>query len=111
MTTFIRLKLTFRLVAIGQLFLKLESFRRHCYGGHGILGMLTGTYWIVLYFRALGAKIGKDCALFAGGQPSLMFTEPDLLTLGDRVSVDDASLVCHINTRGQQRIKKRGCCV
>ncbi|KAI7233143.1 acetyl-CoA synthetase-like protein [Hortaea werneckii] len=84
-----------------QLFLKLESLRRHCYGGHGILGMLTGTHWIVLYFRAMGLKCGKDCALFAGGLPSLMFTEPDLLTLGDRVSVDDASLVGHINTRGK----------
>lgn len=63
--------------------------------------MLTGTHWLVLYFRALGANIGKDCALFAGGAPSLMFTEPDLLTLGDRVAVDDASLVAHINTRGK----------
>jgi acyl-CoA synthetase (AMP-forming)/AMP-acid ligase II/acetyltransferase-like isoleucine patch superfamily enzyme/acyl carrier protein len=84
-----------------QLYLKLESLRRHCYGGNGILSMLTGTHWIVLYFRALGANIGKDCALFAGGLPSLYFTEPDLLTLGDRVSVDDASLVGHINTRGK----------
>ena len=84
-----------------QLFLKLESLRRHCYGGNGILGMITGTHWIVLYFRALGANIGKDGALFAGGQTSLLFTEPDLLTLGDRVSVDDASLFGHINTRGK----------
>ena len=83
-----------------QIFLAIEKLRRHCYGGHGVLGMLTGTHWTVLYFRALGATIGKDCALFAGGLPSLMFTEPDLLTLGDRVSVDDASLVAHINTRG-----------
>ena len=30
-----------------------------------------------------------------------MFTEPDLLTLGDRVAVDDASLVAHINSRGK----------
>lgn len=30
-----------------------------------------------------------------------MFTEPDLLTLGERVSVDDASLVGHINSRGK----------
>jgi len=84
-----------------QLFLRLESLRRHCYGGHGILGLLTGTHWIVLYFRALGATIGDSCALFASGLPSLMFTEPDLLTLGDRVAVDDASLVAHINTRGK----------
>jgi len=84
-----------------QLFLKLESLRRHCYGGHGILEMLTGTAWIVWYFQALGMQAGKDCALFAGGRPSLLFTEADLLTLGDRVSVDDASLVGHINTRGK----------
>ena len=84
-----------------QLFLKIESFRRHCYGENGILGMLTGTHWVVLYFRALGATIGEDCALFASGEPSLMLTEPDLLTLGNRVSVDDASLVAHINTRGK----------
>jgi acyl-CoA synthetase (AMP-forming)/AMP-acid ligase II/acetyltransferase-like isoleucine patch superfamily enzyme/acyl carrier protein len=84
-----------------QLFLKLETFRRRCYGNIGILGLLTGTHYVVLYFRALGAKIGSDCALFASGNPSLMFTEPDLLTLGDRVAVDDASLVGHINTRGK----------
>ena len=84
-----------------QLFLKIEALRRHCYGGHGILGLLTGTEWVVLYFRCLGANIGANCALFASGTPSLYFTEPDLLTLGERVSVDDASLVGHINTRGK----------
>ena len=84
-----------------QLFLTIEAFRRRCFGGNGILGMLTGTHFCVLYFRALGAKIGKDCALFAGGRPSLVFTEPDLLTLGDRVTTDDASLVGHINSRGK----------
>ncbi|KAK3054551.1 hypothetical protein LTR09_004280 [Extremus antarcticus] len=84
-----------------QLYLKLESLRRNCYGGAGILGLFTGTHYMTLYFRALGASIGKDCALFAGGLPSLLFTEPDLLTLGDRVSVDDVSLVAHINTRGK----------
>jgi acetyltransferase-like isoleucine patch superfamily enzyme/acyl carrier protein len=83
-----------------QLFLSIEKLRRHCYRGHGVLGMLTGTHWIVMYFRALGARIGKDCALFVNGSPSLMFTEPDLLTMGDRCVVDDASLVGHINTRG-----------
>lgn len=84
-----------------QLYLKLETLRRHCYGGNGILGLLTGSHWIVLYFRALGGNIGKDCALFAGGLPSLLFTEPDLLTLGDHVAVDDTSVVAHINTRGK----------
>ncbi|KIN03273.1 hypothetical protein OIDMADRAFT_40858 [Oidiodendron maius Zn] len=84
-----------------QLFLTIEAVRRKCFGGNGVLGMLTGTHFCVLYFRALGANIGKDCALFAGGRPSLIFTEPDLLTLGDRVTTDDSSLVCHVNSRGR----------
>ena len=28
-------------------------------------------------------------------------TEPDLVTIGDDAAVDDASVVCHINTRGE----------
>ncbi|KAL7933582.1 hypothetical protein V8C35DRAFT_59088 [Trichoderma chlorosporum] len=84
-----------------QLFLSIDRLRRHCYHSQGVLGLLTGTSWIVFYFRALGANIGKDCALFANGSPSLMFTEPDLITLGNRVSIDDASVVAHINTRGK----------
>ena len=52
----------------------------------------------------MGANIGKDCALFANGRPALYFTEPDLLTLGDRVTVDDASLVGHINSRGNFKL-------
>ena len=83
-----------------QIFLTIERLRRHCFGGLGIINLLTGTHYAVLYFRALGARIGKDCALFAGGHSSVLFTEPDLLTLGDRVSVDDASLVGHVNSRG-----------
>ncbi|EAA34040.3 acetyl-CoA synthetase-like protein [Neurospora crassa] len=84
-----------------QLLLSIEQLRRTCFAGQGVLGMLTGTCFTVAYFRALGAKIGKDCALFVNGRPSLVFTEPELLVLGDRVTVDDASLVAHINTRGK----------
>lgn len=84
-----------------QLFLKIDSLRVRCYGGKGVLGLLSGTEWAVLYFRAMGAEIGRNCSIFASGTPSLYFTEPDLLTLGDRVAVDDASLVAHINTRGK----------
>ncbi|KAI0393121.1 acetyl-CoA synthetase-like protein [Xylariaceae sp. FL0594] len=84
-----------------QLFLAIERIRRRCFGRRGVLGMLTGTAYVTWYFRAMGAKIGKDCALFVSGRPSLMFTEPDLIEMGDRVVVDDASLVGHINTRGR----------
>jgi len=80
--------------------LTIERIRREDVDGEDILAMVTGTYYCAQYFRLLGAKIGKDCALFAGGALSLPFTEPDLLTLGDRVAVDDASLIAHINSRG-----------
>lgn len=62
--------------------------------------MFTETHFVVLCFRALGANIGKDGALFSGRKSSLMFAEPDLLTLGDRGSTDDSSFVGHINSRG-----------
>lgn len=84
-----------------QLYLAVEKLRRYCYRGHGVLGMLTGTHWLVLYFRALGADVGDDCALFANGRPGLMFTEPDLVRLGGRTVVDDASVVAHVNARGR----------
>ncbi|PSN61584.1 acetyl-CoA synthetase-like protein [Corynespora cassiicola Philippines] len=87
-----------------QLFLTIERLRMRCYRRIGILNLLTGTHYSVMYFRALGGNIGKNCALFANGRPSLLFTEPDLLTLGDRVSVDNASLVSHINSRGHFRL-------
>ena len=33
-----------------------------------------------------------------------MMTEPDLCVIGDRASIDDASLIAHINTRGIFRL-------
>ncbi|RKF60885.1 hypothetical protein OnM2_046021 [Erysiphe neolycopersici] len=83
-----------------KLFLSIETLRSRCFGGNGILSMITGTYYIVLYYRLLGAKIGSNTAIFAGGPPSAYLTEPDLLTIGNRVAIDDASLVAHINSRG-----------
>lgn len=65
-----------------------------------MLGPITGSAYIVWFYRALGAKIGKNCSIWAGGRPGLM-TEPDLVTLGDRVCLDDCSVVAHINSRGK----------
>lgn len=87
-----------------QLLLTAERIRRKNGGGEDILTSLTGTYFFALFYRLQGATIGKDCALFAGGEVSTAFTEPDLLTLGERVAVDDASLVAHINTRGNFKL-------
>lgn len=87
-----------------QILLTIERIRHKQLGGEDVLSLLTGTHYFATYFRLLGANIGSDCALFAGGEITLSFTEPDLLTLGDRVAVDDASLVAHINSRGNFKL-------
>ncbi|KAL4787173.1 hypothetical protein BJX76DRAFT_345676 [Aspergillus varians] len=84
-----------------QFFLTVESLIKDSYRGIGVLPMLSGTAYVSLYYRLMGATIGKDCALLANGDPNILLTEPDMVTLGDRVAVDDASLVCHLNTRGE----------
>ncbi|KAJ2955650.1 hypothetical protein NQZ79_g8377 [Umbelopsis isabellina] len=66
----------------------------------GTLNLLCGSGWLVLFFRGLGARIGKNVCLYPnGGDP--MMTEPDLVTLENDVAVDEASLICHLNSRGQ----------
>ncbi|KAL4911733.1 hypothetical protein BDW62DRAFT_217121 [Aspergillus aurantiobrunneus] len=84
-----------------QFFLTVETLIKDSYRGIGVLPMLSGTAYLSLYYRLMGATIGKDCALLANGDPNILLTEPDMVTLGDRVAVDDASLVCHLNTRGE----------
>ncbi|KAK7038712.1 hypothetical protein VNI00_010596 [Paramarasmius palmivorus] len=76
---------------------------RPLYTGHGnggVLAPLTGTAFIVWFYRAMGATIGDNCAIFPAGKPGLM-TEPDLVELGHNVSLDFCSVVAHINSRGQ----------
>ncbi|KAL4982610.1 hypothetical protein BDW68DRAFT_182381 [Aspergillus falconensis] len=84
-----------------QFYLTVETLIKDMYRGIGVLPMLSGTAYLNLYYRLMGATIGKDCALLANGDPNILLTEPDMVTLGDRVAVDDASLVCHLNTRGE----------
>ncbi len=82
-----------------QVYLTLQEIRRGERHKTGILDMIQGSQYLVWYFRALGAKIGSNVCLFPnGGDP--MFTEPDLVTVGDFVGIDDASVIAHINTRG-----------
>ncbi|CAO3592963.1 unnamed protein product [Absidia cylindrospora] len=67
---------------------------------HDVLNLITGSGWLVLFFRGMGSKIGQRVCLYPnGGDP--MMTEPDLVTIEDDVAVDEASLVCHLNSRGQ----------
>ncbi|KAI8093662.1 uncharacterized protein BX664DRAFT_261054 [Halteromyces radiatus] len=67
---------------------------------HDVLNLITGSGWLVMFFRGLGCHIGRRVCLYPnGGDP--MMTEADLVTLEDDVAVDEASLVCHLNSRGQ----------
>ncbi|CEH15707.1 acetyl-synthetase-like protein [Ceraceosorus bombacis] len=88
-----------------QLHLTMQRLLGKGFGGH-ILGNLSGTVFVVWYLRSLGATVGRNCAIWAGGKPSLQLTEPELVTMGDRVSLDDCSVVAHINSRGRFSLNK-----
>ena len=69
------------------------------------LDFISGTQFCTWYFKALGGKIGKDCCLYpAGGDPFM--PEPDLVNIGDRCVIDVASMVTHLNTRGNFELVK-----
>jgi ABC-type multidrug transport system fused ATPase/permease subunit len=61
-----------------QLHLVLSRPLYKGYGNGGVLTPLTGTIFIVWFFRALGATMGKNVCLYPGGKTGLM-TEPDLV--------------------------------
>lgn len=82
-----------------QLHLSLSKILNKGFGHLGVLDTLTGTVFIAWYYRALGAKVGQNCSLGASGHVMLM-TEPDLVELGNNASLDDCSVVAHINSRG-----------
>ena len=83
-----------------QLFKAIERLLYECYVDRGILSLLTGTHWLVLFYRLMGAQIGSDCALFANGSPALTITETDLLRVGDRTVIDDVGIISHLDKRG-----------
>ena len=64
-----------------------------------LLDLLGGSAYIVWYYRALGATIGRDTCLFPIGSDP-MLTEPDLVNIGDRVCLNHAYVINHVNTRG-----------
>ncbi|KAJ7124381.1 acetyl-CoA synthetase-like protein [Mycena epipterygia] len=82
-----------------QLHLVLSQLVNKGQRNGGVLGPLTGTAYFVWYLRAMGARIGNNCAIYPGGTAGPM-SEPDLVRLGDNVSLDDCSVVAHINSRG-----------
>lgn len=69
------------------------------------LDFISGTQYCTWYFKCLGAQVGKDCCLYpAGGDPFM--PEPDLVEIGDRCVIDIASIVAHLNTRGNFELVK-----
>ena len=73
-----------------------SSLERSCID----LSRFVGSGYIVLWYRAIGGKIGADVCLFPQGS-DLMLVEPELITIGDGVCVNNqCSLICHLNTRG-----------
>ncbi|TBU54902.1 acetyl-CoA synthetase-like protein [Dichomitus squalens] len=82
-----------------QLHLVLSKPLYRGYGIGGVIGAISGSAYIVWFYRAMGAKIGKNCAIFAGGRTGLM-SEPGLVELGDNVALDNCSVVSHIDSRG-----------
>ncbi|PPQ70848.1 hypothetical protein CVT24_001055 [Panaeolus cyanescens] len=82
-----------------QLHLVLSRFLYKGFGNGGVIAPLAGSAYIVWFYRALGARIGENCAIWAGGKSGLM-TEPDLVEIGDEVNLDDCSVVAHLNSRG-----------
>jgi len=88
-----------------QLYLSLAPIRFCTYHGQDVLDFFRGSQLLVWYFKALGAHIGKDVCLYPNGADPMM-TEPDLVTIGNMACIDDASLICHLNTQGVFSINK-----
>jgi acetyltransferase-like isoleucine patch superfamily enzyme len=58
-----------------------------------------GSYYFVMFHRALGATIGTDVCLIPLGS-GLILPEPDLVEIGDNVCVNASTIVCHNNNGG-----------
>jgi acyl-CoA synthetase (AMP-forming)/AMP-acid ligase II/acetyltransferase-like isoleucine patch superfamily enzyme len=70
--------------------LQAEPSMEPFFGGSAYLGM---------YYRALGATIGKDVCLSPLGT-GLFLPEPDLVEIGDNTCVNASTIVCHNNNGG-----------
>lgn len=77
-----------------QMIAKTRKFSRL-----NFLDFFSGTPFMSAYFRWNGGTIGKDCCMYPAGADPFM-SEPDLVDIGDRCVVDCASIVSHLNTRG-----------
>ena len=76
-----------------QLQLTLSPLMFKDFNSGGALPLLSGSAYIVWYFRALGATIGENCGMWVGGKNGLM-TEPDLIEV---IIFWNCSLFVHIS--------------
>lgn len=83
-----------------QLIAKIRKFNRL-----NLLEFIFGTPLASGFFRLSGGDIGKDCCLYPSGADPFM-PEPDLVSMGDGCVIDCASIVCHLNTRGNFELAK-----
>ena len=83
-----------------QLYLSATVIIRKAYFGNGILDHLSGSAYLVWFFRAHGCHIGTNVCLYPTGADPIM-TEPELVQIGAYAAIDDASLIAHINSRGE----------
>jgi hypothetical protein len=83
-----------------QILGKVRKFSRLTF-----LDFFSGTPFMAAYFRWSGGNIGRDCCLYPSGADPFM-PEPDLIYMGDRCVLDCASIVCHLNTRGNFELNK-----
>lgn len=66
-----------------------------------MLDFFNGTPYMAYFFKALGCRVGKNVCLYPTGcrhQP--IMCEPDLVEIGEGSVIDDAAIVCHLNTKG-----------
>lgn len=61
-----------------QLHLVVSRVLYKGYGNGGVLASLTGSAYMVWFYRAMGSTIGRNCSVWAGGKVGLL-TEPDLV--------------------------------
>lgn len=83
-----------------QLIGKIRKFNRL-----NFLDFFSGTPYMASYFRWNGSNVGSNVCLYPAGADPFM-PEPDLVKIGDGCVVDCASIVCHLNTRGNFELCK-----
>ncbi|NML95757.1 AMP-binding protein [Novosphingobium olei] len=78
----------------------ISSLSSGWFANRDVLAYLEGSAFLVWYFRAEGARIGRNVCLYPNGADPMM-EEPDFLDIGDDARIDQAVLIAHLNTRGE----------